>query len=124
MIPAAIQANVVLFGVQPSHRPPTAADNNQGTPARLSRQSSVPATFARRASTGRPRTKWAQDVIIPQVGHRMPNTTENVHGGSRNCWCVPRPRLSGSRELATASGHNKPNANAAAKSRSRPASLA
>lgn len=124
MIPAAIQAHVVLSGVQPSHRPLATADISQGTPIRLSRQSSVPATFARKASTGHPRTNLAQDVVIPQVGHRMPNTTENVHGGSPNCWCVPWPRLSGSRELATASGHNKPNANAAAKSRSRPASLA
>jgi hypothetical protein len=89
MIEVAIQAAVTLFGVQPSHRPRAAESSSHGTATMANIPSSVPPTLARNASINSPRTRWAHDVVIPQTGHRWPDTTRNVHGGKPNRWWVP-----------------------------------
>ncbi len=81
--------------------------------------SRTPPTLAASPSHSRPRTTAAQEVVIPQVGQRIPHRATSVQGGNPNCWCVPWPRGSGSNKQAMTNGTNRYPAVVAAKSRPR-----
>ncbi len=81
--------------------------------------SRTPPTLAANPSHSRPRTTAAQEVVIPQVGQRIPQRATSVQGGNPNCWCVPWPRGSGSNKQAMTSGTRRYPAVVAAKSRPR-----
>ena len=81
--------------------------------------SRTPPTLAANPSHNRPRTTAAQEVVIPQVGQRIPHRATSVQGGNPNCWCVPRPRGSGSNKQAITNGTRRYPAVVAAKSRPR-----
>ena len=69
-----IQAPTVAFGVQTSQRALAADANSQGTAIITISPKTTPAVLARHASATRPRTRFDQEVVIPHVGHRRPNT--------------------------------------------------
>ena len=58
-------------------------------------------------------------VVMPQDGHRWPNSTTNVQGGKPNCRWVPWPEGSGRNMAATSNGPSRPTATATAHVRSR-----
>ncbi len=45
----------------------------------------VPPTLASIAARISPWVKWAQDVVMPQAGQRIPYKKIILHGGSPNC---------------------------------------
>ncbi len=113
------QANPFVSGNHLGRRPNAAVADKPMTVPIVANASSTPPTFAPSPSINRPRTTAAQDVVIPQVGHRIPNKATSVQGGSPNCWCVPWPLASGSSRQATPSGNRSAMAVIAAKNRSR-----
>jgi hypothetical protein len=69
-----------------SHSRPVAADTNDHTIVTAANAANkVPPMFARKADGHCPRTKCAQEVVIPQAGHGLSNSITNVHGGKPNC---------------------------------------
>lgn len=114
----ASQAPAVLSSGRGVQRPRAADSSSQAMASRSSTPRSVPPAFARSDSTNSPRTRCAQEVVMPHVGHRQPNRATNVHGGNPNCWCVPWPRVSGVRIIATSRGNANPSPIAASLNRS------
>ena len=103
----------------PIQLPCQAETNSHGAAAKAKSPSKVPAVFARQAFNPCPRTRYAQDVVIPQVGHGRPNTISNVQGGSPSCRCVPWPQGLGLSIVAKASNASNPAPNVASMSRVR-----
>ena len=46
---------------------------------------------------------WAQDVVMPHEGQRIPNQSSTVQGGKPSCWCVPSPAELGVSQAAVTS---------------------
>lgn len=89
---------------QPSRErwPEMAMASNQGEEIMLRQQSSVPPRFVPSAVSKSPSITKAQDVVMPQPGHRNPVKLESVHGGSPNWVWVPIPLGSGRSQAASA----------------------
>ena len=56
-----------------------------------SKHSSTPPTFARMPLAKSPFIVCAQEVVMPQPGHRMPEKVYIVQPGKPSCVCVPSP---------------------------------
>lgn len=74
------------FGVGLSNRqrPSTAAKHNHIPTGTEATARTKPVTLACMADHQRPRTKLAQAVDMPQVGHRIPNSVTLVQAGKPN----------------------------------------
>ncbi len=82
-------ATALPWGLQISQRPLRAEIISHGAATMAVNASNVPPLLARNAANKSPCIKQAQAVVMPQVGHGMPNNTRNEHGGKPNSWCVP-----------------------------------
>ena len=97
-----------LLGVQPSQRPHHAEAINQMALPTASTPRSVPPALASSDATTSYRARYDQEVVMPQVGQRLPNIKTNEQGGNPKRSCVPWPRGSGSRQRATPISANSP----------------
>lgn len=85
MTAAATATSTRSLGSRNHSRPVVADTNDQTIVTAASAANNVPPMFARRADSHWPRTKCAQEVVIPQAGHGLSNSITNVHGGKPNC---------------------------------------
>lgn len=83
-IPVA-QAMVISAGLHQMKRPLMPEAIAQGAEIKAINANKVPPLFDKIARSTRPRTKYAQLVVMPQDGHRIPVAEVNVHGGKPIC---------------------------------------
>ena len=103
----AITARVLSPGRPTSHRPRVAETSSQGPATIAIAANSVPPALQPIAWNHWPRTACDHEVVMPHDGQRTPNNHTNVHGGSPNCRCVPKPLGSGRSQAATPKGASK-----------------
>lgn len=85
MTMAATATSTRSLGKRNHSRPVVAETSDHTIVTAANAANKVPPMFACRADGHWPRTKCAQEVVIPQAGHGLSNSITNVHGGKPSC---------------------------------------